>query len=128
MRIDIDRTKELINIKLVGEYDIQEVHFFNSLFIDELNKKPSNIALNLGELKYIDSSAIGSLIRCMNMAAKDDINFICYNLNEKIKEIFKLAKLERYFQILSDEEFKKRFIVNDSTVEHEEKNLKSVNL
>ncbi len=105
MRININRNKNVVDIKLIGEYDIHEVHFFNSLFIDEIGNKPSIIALNLNEMTYIDSSAIGSLIRCMNMAIKDNIQFICYNLNERIGEIFRLARLERCFQILSEDEF-----------------------
>ncbi|MCU0822869.1 MAG: STAS domain-containing protein, partial [Spirochaetes bacterium] len=91
MRISIHRNRDIVDVKIVGEYDIHEVHFFNSLFIDELNNKPATIALNLKEMTYIDSSAIGSLLRCMNMAMKDNTEFICYSLNERIEEIFRLA-------------------------------------
>lgn len=118
MRISIHRNKDLVDIRIIGEYDIHEVHFFNSLFIDELNNKPSVVALNLNEMTYIDSSAIGSLIRCLNMAMKEDIEFICYNLNQRIEEIFRLARLERSFQILSDTEFKEKYIDNKSAVEN----------
>ncbi len=113
MRININRDKNVVDIKLIGEYDIHEVHFFNSLFTDELGNKPAAIALNLNEMTYIDSSAIGSLIRCMNMAIKDNIEFICYNLNERIVEIFRLARLERCFQILTDDEFQDKYISNN---------------
>ncbi len=109
MRISIQRNKNIVDVKIIGEYDIHEVHFFNSLFIDELSNKPAVIALNLKETTYIDSSAIGSLIRCMNMAMKENVEFICYSLNERIEEIFRLARLERCFQILSEEDFQKKY-------------------
>lgn len=105
MRININNNDGLVNIKLSGNYDIEEIYFFSSVFAEQLNNNPSIIALNLGELNYIDSSGIGSLIRCMNMAIKENIIFLCYNLNENIKKTFKIAKLEQCFPILSEEEF-----------------------
>ena len=116
MRISIHRNKDIVDIKIIGEYDIHEVHFFNSLFIDEINNKPSTIALNLKELTYIDSSAIGSFIRCMNMAMKDNIEFICYSLNGRIEEIFRLARLERCFKIFSEEDFQKKYLTKNNAV------------
>jgi anti-anti-sigma factor len=116
MRISIHRNKDLVDIKIIGEYDIHEVHFFNTMFIDELSNKPSIIALNLKEMTYLDSSAIGSFLRCMNMAKKDNIEFICYNLNERIEEIFRLARLERCFQVLTGEDFQKKYFAKDSAV------------
>lgn len=114
MRIAINNNKGLINIKLIGEYDLEEISFFSTVIADELNKKPSVIALNLGELFYIDSSGIGSLIRYMNMAIKGGTDFLCYNLSEKIDNTFKVAKLDQFMQILTEEEFLERYqTIND---------------
>ena len=109
MKIDIIRNDNIVNIKLIGKYDIEELLFFSTLFTDEISKKPRVIALDLEELSYIDSSGIGSLIRYMNMAAKENVDFLCYNLNGNIQNIFKISKLDRYLPIFSNEEFQKKY-------------------
>ena len=109
MKIDINREEEIVDIKLIGKYDLEELLFFSTIFSDEISKKPPVIALNLAELTYIDSSGIGSLIRYMNMAIKENIDFLCYNLNKNIENIFKISKLDQFLQILSKEDFQKKY-------------------
>ncbi|MBN2402789.1 MAG: STAS domain-containing protein [Spirochaetes bacterium] len=109
MKIDISRSTNIVNIKLIGKYDIEELLFFSTLFTDEISKKPHVIALNLSELTYIDSSGIGSLIRYMNMASKEKISFICYDLNKNIENTFKISKLDQFLPILSSDDFQKKY-------------------
>ena len=109
MKIDIQRDENIVNIKLIGKYDLEELLFFNTVFSGEISKKPTVIALNLKELTYIDSSGIGSLIRYMNIAIKENIDFLCYNLNKNIENIFKVSKLDQFLQILTYEDFHKKY-------------------
>ncbi len=115
MKIDINRNESIVKIKLIGKYDIEELLFFSTLFTDEISKKPNVIALDLAELSYIDSSGIGSLIRYMNMATRENINFLCYNLNKNIENIFKISKLDQFLPILSNEAFQKKYFNLSST-------------
>jgi anti-sigma B factor antagonist len=109
MKININRNDNLVNIKLIGKYDIEELLFFSTLFNDEINKKPGVIALDMAELTYIDSSAIGSLIRYMNKALKENVDFLCYNLNKNIENIFKISKLDQFLPIMSDHDFHQKY-------------------
>ena len=118
MKIDIDRNENVVKIKLIGKYDIEELLFFSTLFTDEISKKPTVIALDLAELSYIDSSGIGSLIRYMNMASRENINFLCYNLNKNIENVFKISKLDQFLPILSNEAFQKKYFSLSSQHKH----------
>ncbi len=118
MKIDINRNENIVNIKLIGKYDIEELLFFSTLFNDEINKKPEVIALDLADLTYIDSSAIGSLIRYMNKAINENIDFLCYNLNKNIENIFKISKLDQFLPILSSEDFRKKYEAACSVNKH----------
>jgi anti-sigma B factor antagonist len=109
MKINIIRNEQLVAIKIIGKYDIEELFFFGSIFNDEISKRPPVIALDLSELTYIDSSGIGSLIRYMNMSTKENIDFLCYNLNKNIENIFKISKLDKFITILSDEDFRRKY-------------------
>jgi anti-anti-sigma factor len=109
MKIDIKRDENIVNIKLTGKYDLEELLFFNTVFSDEISKKPTVIAINLKELTYIDSSGIGSFIRYMNVASKENIDFLCYNLNTDIENIFKISKLDQFLHILSNDDYQKKY-------------------
>ena len=109
MKIDIRRDDNIVNIKLIGKYDIEELLFFSTVFSDEISKRPEIIALDLEELTYIDSSGIGSLIRYVNIALKENIEFICYNLNKNIENIFKISKLDQFLNILSNDDYQKKY-------------------
>lgn len=102
------REKTVIII-LSGKYDISEIIRFEALFKEHLKDMPERIALNLNELEYIDSSGIGSLIRCMNFASHENIAFVCYDLNEKISNLFKAARLDQYMPLLTIFEFNALF-------------------
>ena len=105
MRIETHREERLIIIKLIGRYDIEEVHDFVIMFRQQINMNLDIIALNLSELNYIDSSGIGSFIRCKNTATRNRVQFICYDLHKNIASIFKLAKVDQFLDILSEDEF-----------------------
>ncbi|MEW6527370.1 MAG: STAS domain-containing protein [Spirochaetota bacterium] len=110
MQIDIHKEGPLLIFTLNGRYDISEVHNFETVYRHHIEDNPKIIALNLRDLKYIDSSGIGSLVRCMNLALKSNIEFICYDINENVESIFKIAKLDQFISILTQEEFIKKYI------------------
>ena len=94
---------------LEGKYDISEIIKFEGIFKETIKGMPERIALNLKNLIYIDSSGIGSIIRCMNFASRDNIAFICYDLSDPIFSVFQMAKLDQYIQIMTLEEFESSF-------------------
>ncbi|MFW5862170.1 MAG: STAS domain-containing protein [Spirochaetota bacterium] len=110
MQIDIHKENNMVIFNLIGKYDISEVHNFETMYKKHLDQKPRLIALKLQNLKYIDSSGIGSLVRCMNLALKNDVEFICFDLNENVESIFKLAKLDQFITLLTEEEFMDTYV------------------
>ncbi len=41
--------------------------------------------------------------------SEENINFLCYNLNKNIENIFKISKLDQFFPILSNEDYQKKY-------------------
>ena len=112
MQTDIHKENNMVIFNLIGKYDISEVHNFETMYKKYLEQQPRLIALKLRDLKYIDSSGIGSLVRCMNLALKNDVEFICFDLNENVESIFKLAKLDQFITLLTEEEFVNTYVNN----------------
>ena len=134
MKIDIYREDTLVVIRVIGRFDINEVHSFESMLHSQIESNPAVIAFRLRECTYIDSSAIvtfsagtstfwntsspvwlpqfqdGSFVRFMNLAKRHGIDMVCYDLNENIAKIFRISKLDSYVQILTEEQFLDKYV------------------
>jgi len=109
MKIDIYKESQLIIISLIGRLDINQVHNLESVFYKQVEQQPATIAVMMKDCTYIDSAAIVSFVRFKNMTRKNRIDLICYNLNENVNRIFKIAKMDKFLTILSEEEFLARY-------------------
>ncbi len=112
------KANNLINLKVEENERYVVLHIAGILFIDniketekiwteQVNKSPDMIAINCDKLELIDSTAIGSLVKLLNMAIARNIKLVIYDMNPAIKNLFETAKLHNYFEITSKEKFLK---------------------
>lgn len=109
MKLDIYRDDNLVIIRIIGRFDINEVHTFETAFMSQVESNPEAIAIKLKDCTYIDSSAIISFVRFMNLARKNKIDIVYYGLNDNIVRIFSISKLDTYLNVLSEEEFLEKY-------------------
>ncbi|HPA70730.1 MAG: STAS domain-containing protein [Spirochaetes bacterium] len=110
MEIKIQKVNQnLVIVKIDGRFNIEEVITFEKAINDIIDQGPKAVSLNMSELKYIDSSGIGSLIKAMNIAKNKDIELVITDLDKEIMHIFKLAYLDRFFTICTQEEILNRY-------------------
>jgi anti-sigma B factor antagonist len=62
-----------------------------------------NLALNLAEVKYIDSSGIGSLASIWTTSKKAGANCKLYAVPKKVMLVLKISRLDTVVQVLEDE-------------------------
>src|SRR5215472_13499524 len=63
-----------------------------------------NIALNLAEVDYIDSTGLGTMVICFTSLQKAGGALKLYNLNRRNIELLLLTKLSTVFQIFGEEQ------------------------
>lgn len=95
-------------IKIIGRLNIDEVQVLERELDRHLHGKKT-IAIDLSEVKYVDSSGIGTLIKAMNMAKNAGAEFILFDINQAILNIFRLAYLDKFFTILTRKELVERY-------------------
>ncbi len=113
--IDI-RTEELNNVIIIhicGEFYIENIQNVEEVWNRQIMKKPKIIAINCGKLSYIDSSAIGTLVKFLNISMNKKIKLIFYDLSPLARQIFQTARLNNFFTILSKEEFDSLYLPAD---------------
>ncbi len=104
----VSRTGIMI-CELNGKFDIEQAEMFENTFNEMLAAKPSHLGLDLNNVNYIDSSAIGSIIKSLNLIKNYGGEMILFGLKPMILNVFKLAKLDNFFKIMTTEEFNKSF-------------------
>lgn len=114
MNIKSEEGDNCVILRLRGQIDIYNAKNLEQIiqaFTTRVIKKVNNIILDFKNVSYLDSSGIACLIK-LDGLSKDNVydkNLILINLNDKIKELFKLAKVDALFNILGSEEEAKSF-------------------
>ena len=85
-------------ISLAGEIDLHCSSDARKAILSELGKAQS-VLVDMSEVKYIDSSAIASLVEGFQMAKHSELNFSLVNVSEEAMQVLKLARLDKVFTI-----------------------------
>ncbi len=64
--------------------------------------KPRTLVVDMGNVSYIDSSGLAVLIEAMQKVEKYGGKFALAGLQENVKPIFEIARLDQVFRIFSD--------------------------
>ena len=104
MKITVNTKNNTYFLILDGKFNIDHIDVFDENFHSIIKNKPDVIAINLHNVEYIDSSALGSLIKGLNLCKKLNIKFYLCDLKENINLVFKLSYLDKFFNIVSSKE------------------------
>ena len=88
-----------------GDIDLATSPQLRKALLRELRElKMPRVVLNLGAVRYIDSSGVASLVEGLKASRDVGSRFILYGLNKTIREVLQLSKLLKIFEIYDNEE------------------------
>jgi anti-sigma B factor antagonist len=87
-------------IYLSGEIDMYCSADARKTILSELSGSNS-VLIDLSAVQYIDSSAIASLVEGYQMAKHARLSFILVSVSDAVMQVFKLARLDKVFDIQS---------------------------
>ena len=91
-------------IKLKGEFDLNEVNYFEKNIEEILKETVKYVILDVTDLEYLDSSGIGCIVRLYrDTEEKRSGKLIIYNPPSFIQELFQISNLHSFLSITSDE-------------------------
>ncbi|MBK8395469.1 MAG: STAS domain-containing protein [Leptospiraceae bacterium] len=115
MELKLNNIGNVKVIEIYGKFDIENTEEFETLYNKQLESKPGTLAIDMNKLDYIDSSGIGCLIKSLNSIKNQKGVLILVGLKPMILNVFKLAKLDLFFQIMTNDEFKQKFEDKDDS-------------
>ncbi len=64
--------------------------------------RPSRLVVDLSGVEYMDSSGVATLVETLKAARKDQTDLLLCGLNERVRSIFEIARLDTVFGIVPD--------------------------
>lgn len=90
---------EILEILIEGNLISSKAGEFKDYFVKCIEESPSNILLNFGNMDFLDSSGISSLVTMHRKLKKLNITLAIYFESDVIEEVFVLTKLNKLFKI-----------------------------
>jgi anti-sigma B factor antagonist len=89
-------------LPLEGEIDLHVSPNVKASLNLMIEKKPGQLIVDLSRVTYIDSSGLAALIEGMQNVEQYGGKFVLAGLQETIRTIFEIARLDQVFQIFPD--------------------------
>ncbi len=96
-------------LSLEGEFVHQNVMKFDEVWDNVIMGKPRVVAVECSGMSYIDSSAIGTLVKVVNRSRNDDYSVVFLDIVDPIKRILSVARLDALFEMYNSADFYKKF-------------------
>jgi len=90
-------------LALEGEIDLHRSPQVRETLEPLLARKTKRILLDLSRVTYIDSSGLAVMIETLQRIQSYGGKFAIFGLQESVKAIFAIARLDQIFRIFSDE-------------------------
>ncbi|MEO7994513.1 MAG: STAS domain-containing protein [bacterium] len=100
-------TREQNNILIVdikGELDAKAAPDLKDALTDKITGGQHRVLVNLSDISYLDSAGLGVLVSGLKFATRQNGDLRMWGLQDEVKNIFQLTRLNKVFQIFDTEE------------------------
>jgi len=89
-------------LPLKGEIDLHVSPSITASLNRMIEKKPKRLVVDLSDVTYIDSAGLAALIQAMQKVKGYGGKFLLAGLQETVRSIFEISRLDQVFQIFPD--------------------------
>jgi len=107
--IRVEEKDNTVIIIISGEITMTTAEDIDNASRKYLNSDLQVMALDLKNVIFIDSFGISRIIKQSKAFSAKGIEFVLINLNDNIRQIFKIATFDKLFTIMTNAEFTGRY-------------------
>lgn len=104
MPVRIESKNGLTVCRIEGEIDINSSPDIKKAIDKLISKKEPKLVISFSKVTYVDSSGLATLVELLKNMRTYGGRMRLANLSPKIKSLFEITKLEKLFDISSDED------------------------
>ena len=108
--VEVNQKGKVVTISLPKYFYIGNIVEVERSWESILKKEPSVIGFDCEKLEFIDSSAIGTLVKFFNSSVKNNIEMYVFGLKNELIKIFDTTKINRVMSVINKSEFEERFL------------------
>lgn len=86
-----------------GDLDAKSASLLKEKIIEKISEGKTLLLINLSEVPYMDSAGLGVLVSGLKHANRLSGDLRMWGLQDEVKSIFELTRLNKVFQIFDDE-------------------------
>ncbi|HPG40627.1 MAG TPA: STAS domain-containing protein [bacterium] len=102
LEINVEESNGIVFLHIKGEVDLYSSPDVRKKIFEIVKHKAPVILVNLEQVKYMDSSGVATLIEGLQQSNKYNGRFALYGLQNNVKEVFELTRLDKIFAIYPD--------------------------
>lgn len=111
LQVSVENKNRITIMHVIGEFYIESIQKMEKIWDEEVAKAPAVIAIDCADLKFIDSSAIGTLVKFLNNAMSKKIKLVFFDLSPSIQQVFSTARLNNFFTITTRDKFEREYLL-----------------
>lgn len=104
MKLRFENKGDVTVCYIEGEVDINTAPSIKKMFDKMTKGSPMKVAINFKDVTYVDSSGLATLVEILKNMRVYGGKLKLTNLSSKIKSLFEITKLDKLFDILSEEQ------------------------
>ncbi|HYE80101.1 MAG TPA: STAS domain-containing protein [bacterium] len=104
MEIATREQNNVLIFDIKGELDAKAAPELKERLTDKINQGHTRVLVNLSDISYLDSAGLGVLVSGLKIATRQNGDLRMWGLQEEVKNIFQLTRLNKVFQIFESEE------------------------
>ncbi len=82
-----------------GDVDMSRSSALRSALREALGNKPTKLVVDLGQVEYMDSSGLATLVEAARNARTQKVPLVLCGLTTKVRAVFEIARLHQFFEI-----------------------------
>jgi anti-sigma B factor antagonist len=104
MELKTRHVNNVLVLELEGRFDTQTVQPVRELIRNATSNAPAQLVVNLESVNFVDSTALSALVEGMKRSRQLQGDLRLCNLQQPVRMIFELTRLDRAFEIFTNEE------------------------
>lgn len=102
IEVSIERNGSTVLVRPVGEIDLGTSVTLRQKLREAQAGQPQKLIVDLAMVPYMDSSGVATLLESMQTARRTNHKLVLCSLQQRVRSVFEIAKLETVFTIAED--------------------------
>lgn len=86
-------------VRVHGDVDYSRAPELRTKLLQVLKDNPTRLVIDLGDVSYMDSSGIATLVEAMGVQRKSNNKLVLCALQPRVRNILEIARLDSVFEI-----------------------------